>query len=180
MAKFTLTRETFPKYLKDTIKQDGTIANRIQKMLEYAFEQYLGDGHNATPFTEIVSVKWRSVRSQAIQDYVEGHTDLSLVKADDGQMRFKRNADKVAAGVENVMPEVAWDVFSKAGQATPIEPDKKLKGFISSLDAALKGKGKKAIAEGEEEEARNLLAHLKAYVPLTPDQIAELQASAQA
>lgn len=177
MAKpIVITAENFHKVLSKAVSTDVSLRGQVQRLVEFGLVQY-NEQHNSNYLTEIIVADFHGIRTQAVQDYIEAHTDLVLTKFEDGTHRFKR---KERDGYKFEMPTVTWWEYSKAGQAKAVNWDDKLSTFTKQLERSVKGEGKVKVEEGTQEEAEHLLAHLKAYVPLTPAQIEAARADAQA
>ena len=155
-----ITTETWSDCMAKVLRLDGSIANLLQRMMMFAFAQY-EEGKNSNWLSEVVGQKYKSVRSAALQEYVEAHTDLVLTKMDNGDYRFKREA--VEGKPSYKKPELTWYEFSSKGKPSIVKPDAVLKRTIKSLEDAMdEKKEKKSLEDGTEEYAKTLIAYLKA------------------
>ena len=150
----------YRSYIKAMV--DGDI--KLRDMVQYYIMQgmiHYDEHHNSNPLSELLNADIKGVRTAAIQEYIQDHTDLVWMKdKNTGLSRFLREA---LIGFEFKIPEKTWYDYSNAGTAIPvIDPDKMIASLKATLKAVLKGEGKKVLKHGSEERAKQILAAVEA------------------
>ena len=176
MARITVNSRsvTFGKggnyrsYLSTMKRADMSLRDFINYYVVEALEYYHNGGdYNSNPLSEMFQPdedgnELKGTRGIAVQEFIQDHSELVLVKKKDGSSTFIR---EVKEGFEYSTPKVTWYDYSKAGQAVPVanipQMRKNLKGYVTKIQNALKGEG--AELRGTKKDAEDLLKDLAAF-----------------
>lgn len=159
-APTPITAINFKKYLKSALSKDKSLRDLLQRLIEFGFVEY-DTNKNSNWLTDVCTADFKSVRTAAMQEYIEAHTDLVLTENSEGKRRFKREAFD---DYKFVMPKVTWYEFSNAGKISIVDPMELIKSAISKLEAAEDdSKEKKVLKEGTKSVADDLIKYLKEF-----------------
>ena len=111
--------------------------------------------------TRILNAGLKSVRTGAIQIYVQDHTNLTFGKGDDEFPAGIFRVNKKSEHAKYTKPTKTWAEYSGIGQPMPVDADQIVKSVIRKLTSAIGGEGKRKLKEGTKDHAVLVLANLQ-------------------
>lgn len=151
-----INSKTFAKHLQSVVSAYGTVRDNLQELFLFAMKQ-AGNG-NYTYINDLMNADLKGTDQRAGQKYIEDHCDVTLGKKD-GKFAFTNNKSR---GFKYVAPEKKWWEYKPTAQPQVIDPIAAVMATVNKLANAIEGKGTASIAKGKVNEAKKLLAYLRA------------------
>jgi len=172
-----LTEKNFNAYLKTTVTNDASLAERIQAMIVFGINHYgvaPAKGKSASGdsryLAALMNAKFRASRVEAIRAYIVAHTNLKCVKVDPSNVasdlkfvKDDKSKNKMAMPLpvaKDTGEVIEWAEFSKEKINIDFDIDARIKALIGQCTSAIAGKDGKKL-KGTKKHAEAQLAHLK-------------------
>jgi len=168
-----VTAKNFAAYLKTTEKQDGTVADRVQAMIEFGLTHYKASG-DSRYLASVMNGNFKASRRDGFRAYIVAHSNLRVQKVDptDVNSALKFTVDPKSPNKTRIIDlpvdkdsgeVITWYQFTKEVILLPFDIDQAVKALINRATQAIAGKDGKKL-KGSKKHAQEQLHALQQLV----------------